>query len=597
MTLISARFLSLSFGSSPLFDQISFPINEGDRIGLIGPNGAGKSSLLKLLAGFEKPDSGTITKRQSLHIGYSGQFPTFGRETVEEVLIQVSHEEGELMKRTRARTLLSQARFPSFQAIASDLSGGWKKRLDILRALMNDPDVLLLDEPTNHLDIEGILWLEKLLQQESKSFVITSHDRSFLENITNKTMELNKRYPQGVFLADGPLSSFVQQRDTYRRSLIQKADHLTAKLRTEIEWVKRSPKARTTKSRSRVQKTEELQEELSLLQEHNREKKIALSFAESERATRKLLVTKNLTKSFHEKLLFKGIDLTLSPGMRLGIVGKNGTGKTTLMKILAGLLPQDMGTRKCIDGLEIVYFDQHREQIPSHVTLKEALCPHGEFVDYRGQPLHVHGLAKKFLFSPEKLALPVGYLSGGERARIHIATLLLKKADLLFLDEPTNDLDIETLEVIEEELMSFQGAMVLITHDRRLMDTLCTTIVGLGGEGEHTLFSDYAQWERSEEQLKKKKAPPMVLSAAVPPSQKPTGHKKLSYKEQKELEGMEEVILIQEEKVKEIEKQLPLLQEEKESLALYSALASEQQKLEDLYNRWQELSLISKQYD
>lgn len=590
MTLLSAHSLSLSFGSSPLFDQISFCVSEGDRIGLIGPNGAGKSSLLKIVVGLEKPDSGTITKKQSLHIGYSGQFPTFSTDTVEDILIQASHIEDEVLKRTRARTLLSQARFPSFLTCASELSGGWKKRLDILRALMNDPDVLLLDEPTNHLDIEGILWLEKLLQQESKSFIITSHDRSFLDNVTNKTMELNKRYPQGLFLADGPLSFFVQRKEAYVHSLIQKEDHLTSKLRGEIEWAKRSPKARTTKSRSRVQKVEEMQEELSFLQERNRTKKIALSFAESERETRKLLVAKNVAKSFHGKPLFKGIDLTLSPGMRLGIVGKNGTGKTTLMKILAGLLPLDMGTRKCIDGLAIVYFDQHREQIPPHVTLKEALCPHGEFVDYRGQPLHVHGLAKKFLFSPEKLALPVGYLSGGERARIHIATLLLKKADLLFLDEPTNDLDIDTLEVIEEELLSFQGALVLITHDRRLMDTLCNTIVGLGGEGEHTLFSDYAQWEQAEELLKKKKAPQVSADVLPPPIQ--TTIKKLSYKEQKELEGMEAAILKQEEKVKEIEKKIGLLQEEKEVITLYSSLASEQQNLESLYNRWQELSLI-----
>ena len=455
-SLLSAHALSKSYGSQVLFHEISFTLREGDRLGFIGPNGAGKSSLLKILVGEELPDSGNLTKRQALRIGYSSQFPIFPSVTVEEILIQGAPGE-EIEKQTRARTLLSQAGFASFQTNASELSGGWKKRLDILRALMNEPDVLLLDEPTNHLDIEGILWLEKLLRQERCASIITSHDRSFLENVTNKTMELNRRYPKGVFVADGALSSFLELKEEFIQSLLQKEDHLTAKLRGEIEWLKRSPQARTTKSRSRIQKVEEMQEELANLKTRNKDRKISLSFSESERETRKLLVVKNLTKSYQDKTLFKGIDITLSPGTRLGIVGKNGTGKTTLMKILSGHLLPDVGTRKCIDGLQIVYFDQHREHIPSHITLKEALCPHGDFVEYRGQPIHVNGWARKFLFSSDRLALPVGYLSGGERARIHIAKLMLQKADILFLDEPTNDLDIDTLEVIEQELQPFKA--------------------------------------------------------------------------------------------------------------------------------------------
>jgi ABC transport system ATP-binding/permease protein len=264
------------------------------------------------------------------------------------------------------------------------------------------------------------------------------------------------------------------------------------------------------------------------------------------------------------------------------LVGKNGTGKTTLMKILAGKTLQDTGTRKCADNLTMVYFDQHREQIDPRITLREALSPNGDFVSYRGQNIHVNGWAKKFLFSPDRLVLPVGYLSGGERARINIAKLMLEPADILFLDEPTNDLDIETLEIIEEELSSFQGAVVLITHDRRFMDTLCTSVIGLGGIGEEYFFSDYAQWERAEERVQKKETV-TFRETAIPLKKK--SDKKLSYKESRELEGMEEAILQVEKKIEETEQALF----ENNSLALYKTLSDEQLKRDALYARWQEL--------
>lgn len=588
-SLLSAQSLSQSYGSHTLFEDISFTIREGDRIGLIGPNGAGKSSLLKILTGIEPPHSGVVTKKQSLSIGYAGQFPTFSCDSTEDILIAASSSKDTIEKQTRARTLLSQAHFPSYTQKASELSGGWKKRLDILRALVNEPTLVILDEPTNHLDIEGIIWLEKLIQQYKKSYIITSHDRTFLEHVSNKTMELNKRYPKGIFFAEETLPAFFQLKENFLNALIQKEAHLTAKLRNEVDWLKRSPKARTTKSRSRVQKAKEMQEELSFLKEKNRSQKIDLSFSESDRETRKLLVAKNITKSFKEQPLFRGLDITLSPGTRLGIVGKNGTGKTTLMKILAGTLSPDMGTRKCIDGLKIVYFDQHREQISPHISLKEALCPNGDFVTYRGNPIHVHGWAKKFLFPTERLALPVGYLSGGEKARIHIAKLMLEEADILFLDEPTNDLDIDTLEVIEEELISFQGSVVLITHDRKLMDRLCTAIIGLGGFGQDYLFSDYSQWEKAETLQAKKRSAPHIDSFKTEKQSVVLSGKKLSYKETKELEYMEETIQAQEKSIKTVETSIEMCSDAKESILLYQQLAIEQQKLETLYTRWQEL--------
>ncbi|MDB6080805.1 MAG: tylosin resistance protein, partial [Chlamydiia bacterium] len=471
-TLLGIQSLSKAHGTQELFEDISFTIAEGDRIGLLGPNGAGKSTLLKILMGLEKADYGSISRRQGLRVGYASQSPEFSSKTLEKVLTDQDLLHGDENERlTRARILLGKAQFTDFTQDASTLSGGWKKRLDIVRALMQEPDLLLLDEPTNHLDLEGIVWLEKLLMREKAGYVVVSHDRYFLENVANKIIELNKCYPQGLFISSGNMSSYRQHKEEFLLGQAEQERSLASVVRDEIEWLRKSPKARTTKSRSRIEKAHNLIEELSEVSKRNKISTVDLDFTASDRETRKLLSAKNLAKSLSDKELFKGIDLLLSPGSRLGIVGKNGTGKTTLLKILAGKITQDAGTIKYADNLKLVYFDQHREHIPPQATLKEALSPNGEMVNYRGQSIHVNGWARKFLFAPDRLTLPVSYLSGGERARILIARLMLEPADILFLDEPTNDLDIATLEVIEESLKEFPGAVVLISHDRCLMDS------------------------------------------------------------------------------------------------------------------------------
>lgn len=580
-SLLSVEQLTQSHGAQPLFRELSFTIKEGDRIGLIGPNGSGKTSLLKILIGQELPEEGHIARRQNVRIGYASQAPDFPPLSIEDVLLQEQIDEDEHEKATRAKILLGKTQFKDISRRASELSGGWKKRLDIARALMHDPDLLLLDEPTNHLDMEGIEWLEKLLKQERRSFLIVSHDRYFLEAVTNRTMELNRCYPNGLFIADGPLSTFCELKETFLSGQQERERSLTSKLRTELEWLKRSPKARTTKSRARIQKTLNMQDELHTLEKQNRTTKIDIAFAESERATRKLLVLKNLSKSFENRPLFKGIDLTLSPGNRLGIVGKNGTGKTTLLKILAGTISQDMGTRKVADNIRIVYFDQHREQIPPNITLKEALSPNGDFVEKNGVQIHVNGWAQKFLFSKDRLRLPVHCLSGGEKARIHMARLMLEPADILLLDEPTNDLDIDTLEVIEEQLEEFQGAVVLISHDRCLMDSICTSIIGLGAETDEYLFADYRQWEEAITKKPFKEAP-----AQPKPSKESQTPTKLSYKEKRELDEMEDRISLKEEAVQKLSIQTANSGTKEQ----YEELASLQAEIDSLYKRWQELT-------
>ena len=580
--LVSLQDISKSHGTQNLFKKISLGIQQGDRIGLIGPNGSGKSTLLRIIHGTEATDEGTIARKQGLRIGYAGQAPEFPSESVLSLLVKdISGDPFELD--TRARILLGKVGIYDMEQNAATLSGGWKKRLDIARALMSDPELMLMDEPTNHLDLEGIVWLENFLRRERFPYIVISHDRTFLESVANKIVEINRAYPQGILVSQGPLSNHLEVKQSLLEAQGQQERALANIVREEIDWLRRSPKARTTKSRSRIQRANELIEQLSDVKQRNRKDKVEIEFSDSERETRKLMVAKNLSKTLGGKLLFKGLDLTLSPGSCVGIVGANGTGKTTLLKMLAGQIAPDLGTIKTAEDLKLVYFDQHREKIPPETTLRRALAPLSDTVNYRGQMIHVNGWAKRFLFSPDRMELPIGYLSGGERARILIARLMLEPADILFLDEPTNDLDIQTLEVIEESLQDFTGAVVLISHDRCLMDRVCTQFVGLGIGKEGELFADYSQWEAAV--AEQEKAPSELKEKTAPKS--PKAAKKLSYKEQKELEGMEAAILAAEgelEKLNQIQESDP-----QKALEHYRLLGEAQNKLDRLYKRWEEL--------
>lgn len=596
-SLLSVHSLSKSFGTQQLFKDISFSISADDRIGLLGPNGSGKSTLLKILMDMEPPDDGHISRKQNLRVGYACQEPEFPAVPLEELLLSQPLQGDPVELRTRAQILLSKMQFPDPEQKASLLSGGWKKRLDIARALMSEPDLLLLDEPTNHLDLEGILWLEKFLQRERIAYVAVSHDRYFLENISNKIIELNKCYPQGLFSCEGTLSTYMEKKEAFLEAQAQQERGLASTVREEIAWLRKSAPARTTKSRSRISKAYELIEELASVKQRNKTPKVNISFLASERETRRLLVAKNLYKAYGDRELFNGVDLTLSPGSRLGIVGKNGTGKTTLLRILAGQVQQDKGTIKYADDLKIVYFDQHRAHLPLHLTIREALSPMSDTVNYRGQQIHVNGWAKRFLFSPDRLSLPISCLSGGERARILIAKLMLEPADLLFLDEPTNDLDIQTLEVMEESLLEFAGAVIMISHDRCLMDRVCTQILGLGVSGKPEFYADYSQWEKTLSLPAPKKealvssTPQTAASSPALPRQK-----KLSYKEQKELEAMENTILNQEEEIQALKLKLEqpaTAADAQKSLELYHQLAQAETKLEKLFERWHYLEELS----
>ncbi len=566
--LLTAQDLTKSFGPRELFKKLSFSVFPQNRIGLMGPNGSGKTTLLKILFGEENPDEGILSKKRGLRVGYVPQTCEFPDLSPEEILLQVlkDDERHDYEKEALVHTWLDKLKFTDAHPIASRLSGGWKKRLSLAEQLILSPDLLLLDEPTNHLDLEGILWLEKFLDKEAPSYLLVSHDRYFLQNMVTRIIEINSVYPNGLLSIDGSYSFFLEKKEAFLQGQLEQQRSLASKARTEIDWLRRSPKARTTKSQARVDKAHELLENLSQVEERNRQKKAHIDFSASERETRKLLTAKNLSKSIGGRLLFEHLDFILSPGTRIGLMGPNGSGKTTLLKMLADEITPDMGTIKKADKLQIVYFDQHRMQLPLNITLKEALAPEGDFVTFRGQKIHVNGWCKRFLFSPDILDMPLAKLSGGERARISIAHLMLQSADILLLDEPTNDLDIPTLETLEESLLEFPGAVVLITHDRCMIDRICNSQILLG---------------RSE------------TPAAPLPEIKPAPLKSaLTYEEKKEYEKIERKIESLEAEIKELNRQLES-PENAHDLVQLETLCTQvslvEGRIEQLYLRWHEL--------
>src|SRR6266436_1534961 len=489
--LLSCEAVSMAYGSRSLFDDLSFGLFEGDQAGLVGPNGSGKSTLLKILTGVTTPDRGARSLRGGVRVGYVPQDPVFSAGgTVGGVVMAALAGVDEEDRPGRLAHALSRAGFADGRANVDTLSGGWRKRLAIARELAAAPDILLMDEPTNHLDVEGILWLEDLLTERSRAFLVVSHDRYFLEHVATRMLELNRAYPDGLFETEGRYSEFLARRDEFLRGQAAYQDSLANTMRREIEWLRRGAKARSTKAKGRIKQAGRLIEELEDARARGLTATAGIDFTSSQRRTRRLLVVRGLSVSRGGRTLVSGLDLVVTPGTRVGLIGPNGSGKTTLLEVLAGVAPPDAGEIERADGLRIVRFEQQRAALDLAQSLRRALAPEGDTVTWQGRSVHVAAWAKRFLFRPEQLEVPVGHLSGGEQARILIARLMREPADLLILDEPTNDLDIPTLEVLEESLTEFNGALVLITHDRYMMDRVATMVLGLDGFGDAELFAD-----------------------------------------------------------------------------------------------------------
>ena len=596
--LLSCQDLTKSFGARPLFKNISLGLLPGERLGLIGPNGSGKSTLLRILAGLEPTDSGDVSRKKDLRLIYvpqDDQFPS--EQTVEEVLNESlskqpleDYERNALLNKT-----LTQIGFEDGSKVVSALSGGWKKRLALANALIQRPDLLLLDEPTNHLDLEGVLWLEKLLRDAPFAILMVSHDRTFLENVITHLIDLNRVYPEGYFKSAGTYTDFLLKKEEFMSGQAHLQQALASKVRREIDWLRRGAPARTTKAKGRIDSAGQLIEELAEVKFRNSQTKNAdIDFTGSRRQTKELIVGRNLEKSMGSQLLFSGLDITLSPGVRLGLAGPNGSGKTTLIRMLTAELEPDSGEIRRADRLRIVKFDQNRNQLDRSLSLREALSPESDNVEYRGGNMHVTAWAKRFLFRPEQLDMPVSSLSGGEQARVLIANLMRQPADLLVLDEPTNDLDIPTLEVLEESLLEFQGALLLVTHDRYLLDSVSTQILALDGLGDAKELADLQQWERWYASKRSNSRNSRAKSSSSPEANPvtPVVLRKLSTVEQKELSKMEETITTAESEVVRLQTLLStpeLSADFVRSQEVWQTVENEQSRIAALYRRWEEL--------
>src|SRR5688572_28706360 len=391
--LLTCRGLAKSFGGRPVFEGVSLTLDAGDHVGLVGPNGSGKATLLRILAGTEEPDAGERVARRGVRVGYVPQDPVFAAgKTVEDVVREALAGGVKLAEGESARRLalaLGGAGFAARDQPTETLSGGWRKRLAIARELAAEPELLLLDEPTNHLDLEAIVWLEEVLRTVPRAFVVVSHDRTFLDRVARRMLELDRRYPEGLFAAAGSYADFLEARDERLRSDAVYRATLANLVRREVEWLRRGPRARTGKAKARIDSAHALIAELAAANERGAaDATAAIDFTASGRRSKRLGKGEGLAKRFGERSIVEGLDLELVAGSRLGILGPNGSGKTTLLRIIVGELEPDAGAIHRAERLRVVYFDQNRESVDPGSTLARALAPEGDHVDYQGRSIH-----------------------------------------------------------------------------------------------------------------------------------------------------------------------------------------------------------------
>ena len=579
MPLITLDQASLAYGHYPLLDHADFQLDAGERVGLIGRNGAGKSSMLKVLAGESKLDDGTVWLSPGSRVVYVPQEPVLnpdhsifqavseGLGNIQQLLLDyhaVSNKMADpdadidaLMEQmqtlqhaldtqdgwqsqARVETVLSRLKLEADANIAS-LSGGWRKRVALARALVAEPEVLLLDEPTNHLDLEAIEWLEGLLLGFNGSVLFITHDRRFLDRLATRITELDR----------GHLTDFV---GTYSNYLVKKEELLAVEathaakfdkvLAQEEAWIRQGIKARRTRNEGRVRQLERLRLERAARRE--RQGNVKLTLDSGERSGKLVAELEDVKKSYGGKTLINGFSTRILRGDRIGLLGPNGIGKSTLLKLILGEIEADSGTIKRGSNLNIAYFDQMREQLDDEATLADTISPGSEFVQIGNERKHVISYLEDFLFPPQRSRSPVKSLSGGERNRLLLARLFARPANILVLDEPTNDLDIDTLELLETLLQDFDGTLFLVSHDRAFLENTVTQVIAFEGNGVLTEFSGgYDDWQRFTQQrqadsqhAKAKK----TLEAPSPVASKAPAGNKLSFKEQKELEALPEKI-------------------------------------------------------
>lgn len=605
--LLSAHDLKKSFSHRQIFSGLSFGIRSGERIGLIGPNGAGKSTLLKIIARLEDVDSGELSYSKGLKLGYLSQDPQFGvNVTILEAMLEKLAAQGadvhdwEIQSKVYELFSLMGIEENGFGAetLVDSLSGGWKKRIAFARELLAEPNLLLLDEPTNHLDVEGIMWIESILASANFATVTITHDRVFLQRVSNVIFELDRRNPGGLLRVDGDYATYCETKSQLISVQEKEEASLKNTLQRESEWLRKGPKARTTKQNARIERAYELMDKVSEVSERNLKKEVKVEFSSSEKNPKKLIEVKAATKRFGERVIFKNLDLMVSRGSRIGLLGANGCGKSTLIRCLLGLESVDDGVVNRSENLQVSYFAQTRDSLDLNETVLKTVCPQGDHVKFRGQFVHVRSYLDRFLFSAQQAEMPVAKLSGGEQARLLVAKLMLTEANLLVLDEPTNDLDLATLNVLEEQLKAFAGAVILVSHDRYFMEQVCEQILAFPPAGSNeglVEFSSFSQWEpwlESEKQKILKQAAQKSSLKTTPEAVQSANKSKLSYKDQRELDLMEPKIAELELKMAQLSQNVQSAEIQSspdQSQKLFQEMAAIQKQIDDLYARWDEL--------
>lgn len=601
MTLISANQISKAFSSKQLFKNISFGIEEGERIGLIGPNGAGKSTLLKIISKKMDADQGKISISNNLVLGYLDQKPVFKPEdTVYEALVNSSDDPYDGVNIALAYELITKMTLDTHNdkehALISHLSGGLQKRVALARELMKRPNLLLLDEPTNHLDIHSILWLEQFIKdQQGLAVMIITHDRAFLQNTCNVIFDLDPRNPDGLIKSRGSYSQFLETKFL----LLEGQKRLEEKKRNtmliEKEWLARGPQARLTKQKARINRAHDLIEEVDNLENKNAKKKLDFDFGQTANTPKKLIELKDVGKRYSDDapFLFRHLDGLIRPGSRVGLIGKNGSGKSTLIKVLLEKEPPTEGTAFLNPDIQTYYFEQSKMELNQNTSVLKIICPEGDYVHFHGKPVYGRSYLSRFYFTPQQMDMPVSHLSGGEQSRLLIAKIMLTPAHVLILDEPTNDLDVETLDVLTECLADYDGALILVSHDRFFLDQNSNEIWAITQDENGTIlkFADYNQWETWYSDKRKnssntEKAPALSQAAKLEPK------KKLSFKELHELDHMEKNIAVKEAELKKLQAEVsdPEVASNYNRLTeLTSKIGELEKEIPAMYDRWQEL--------
>lgn len=593
MILLNTHKLEKGFSGRTLFRDVSFGIEEGDRVGLVGPNGAGKSTLMKIVAGLAESDSGNVSRKRGLRIGLLDQTPEFaeGANVMSAVLEKLDDPNEGIARAMRIMAHLDLNKIGEDKPV-TELSGGWRKRVALARELATEPELLLLDEPTNHLDVTSILWLEDYLRNAPFAVMMITHDRLFLQRTATRILDLDPRNPNFLLQVKGDYAQYLEAKEHELAALQRHEKVQRNQLRREMEWLSRGSIARQTKQSARIEAAAALKENVDALKAQNRPKALDIEFGQAENSPQKLMDAQGLKKAYDGRTLFENLDVLVTRKTRLALLGDNGSGKSTLIKILLGLETPDEGTIKRADPLVYSHFEQSRDTLDYDKSVLKNICPEGDYVHVQGQAMHVRSYLDRFLFPGIKAELPARKLSGGEQARLRLAQLMLKSSQVLVLDEPTNDLDTETLEVLESALADYNGAVILVTHDRYFMDAVAGSILAFAppdwNDPHPQKFASYFQWEewfraRTEENRGKSSA----KNAGEAPKKA-----RMSFKEKFELENMESTITKLEAEVESLsaESQNPATQSNHKRLTeVLSELGKKQSELELKYARWQEL--------